>query len=419
MTRKIIQIKQRYQSALDQKKSYADLKRKLMEFQVGDRVMLKVSPCKGVVCFGKWGKLNPRYVGPSKVLEKVQWNSRRGPEFTWEREDQFRKKYLQLFTKTAPSSSDFGTPSERQSLGWSSEYVLRHGSTNEGRYIPADNVFSYTSGSARDDVVLDFGNSTLCRKADCVFSYTSDSSEGDISGSVATQVVVFGTCESSSSISAFEQQSSSTTNYVGHTDNARRGCPGSSMGRYFMDDNSGFEYSGHKGSVILDFENSVVVDDSVSPLLSEKVTFENVASFKAKGPAYSCNDTSEYLLRRRQSVATQGGLSINNLGSEQHLCSTSNSVEPIDYHYGMQRAQWSSVGNYSTNNSYGLRHFGNTSPVILDFQNSAITLGFAQRVSSSLAVLNNMGLLADINSSQPVGDNVGCSCDNRDLARLV
>ncbi|GJR09071.1 hypothetical protein Tco_0791723 [Tanacetum coccineum] len=139
------------QAARDRQKSYVDLKRKPMEFQVGDKVMLKVSPWKGVVRFGKRGKLNPRYVGPFKVLEKcyadeplavpldglhfddklqfveepieitdrevkrlkrsciplvkVQWNSRRGPEFTWEREDQFKKKYPHLFTKTAPSSS--------------------------------------------------------------------------------------------------------------------------------------------------------------------------------------------------------------------------------------------------------------------------------------------------------------------------
>ncbi|GKA27411.1 putative reverse transcriptase domain-containing protein [Tanacetum coccineum] len=129
--------------------SYADSKRKPMEFQVGDKVMLKVSPWKGVVRFGKRGKLNPRYVGPFKVLAKVEsvaykleipqelsrvhstfhepveimdrevkwlkqsripivkvrWNSRRGPEFTWEREDQFQKKYPHLFTKPVPSSS--------------------------------------------------------------------------------------------------------------------------------------------------------------------------------------------------------------------------------------------------------------------------------------------------------------------------
>ncbi|GJV37709.1 putative reverse transcriptase domain-containing protein [Tanacetum coccineum] len=177
-TEKIIQVKQRIQAAGDRQKSYADLKRKPMEFQVGDKVMLKVSPWKGVLRFGKRGNLNPRYVGPLKVLEKVRavayklelpqelsrvhntfhvsnlkkcyadeplavpldglhiddklhfveepveimdhevkrlkririlifkvrWNSKRGPEFTWEREDQFRKKYSHLFTKTAPSS---------------------------------------------------------------------------------------------------------------------------------------------------------------------------------------------------------------------------------------------------------------------------------------------------------------------------
>ncbi|GJV35869.1 hypothetical protein Tco_1408346 [Tanacetum coccineum] len=59
------------QAAQDRQKSYADRKRKPMEYEVGDRVMLKVSPWKGVVRFGKRGKPNPRYVGPFKVLAKV------------------------------------------------------------------------------------------------------------------------------------------------------------------------------------------------------------------------------------------------------------------------------------------------------------------------------------------------------------
>nr|GEW98426.1 hypothetical protein [Tanacetum cinerariifolium] len=68
---KITQIKSMIQAARDRQKSYADLKRKSMDFQVGDRVMLKVSPWKGVVRFGKRGKLNPRYIRPFKLLSKV------------------------------------------------------------------------------------------------------------------------------------------------------------------------------------------------------------------------------------------------------------------------------------------------------------------------------------------------------------
>nr|GEU38863.1 reverse transcriptase domain-containing protein [Tanacetum cinerariifolium] len=51
--------------------SYADRKRKPMEFKVGDRDMLKVSPWKGVVRFINRGKLNPRYIIPFKVLARV------------------------------------------------------------------------------------------------------------------------------------------------------------------------------------------------------------------------------------------------------------------------------------------------------------------------------------------------------------
>nr|GFA67871.1 putative reverse transcriptase domain-containing protein [Tanacetum cinerariifolium] len=59
------------QAARDRQKSYADLKRKPMDFQVGDRAMLKVSPWKGVVRLGKREKLNPRYIEPFKVSPKV------------------------------------------------------------------------------------------------------------------------------------------------------------------------------------------------------------------------------------------------------------------------------------------------------------------------------------------------------------
>nr|GFD04740.1 putative reverse transcriptase domain-containing protein [Tanacetum cinerariifolium] len=52
-TKKIVLIKQRMQVAQDRQKNYADRKRKPMEFEIGDRVMLKVSPWKGVVRFGE------------------------------------------------------------------------------------------------------------------------------------------------------------------------------------------------------------------------------------------------------------------------------------------------------------------------------------------------------------------------------
>ncbi|GJY81023.1 putative reverse transcriptase domain-containing protein [Tanacetum coccineum] len=70
-TEKIIQIKHRLQASRDRKESYADKRRKPLEFQVGDKVMLKVSPWKEVIRFGKRGKLNPHYIGPFKILAKV------------------------------------------------------------------------------------------------------------------------------------------------------------------------------------------------------------------------------------------------------------------------------------------------------------------------------------------------------------
>ncbi|GJR25542.1 putative reverse transcriptase domain-containing protein, partial [Tanacetum coccineum] len=152
ITERIIQIKKCIQAAHDRQKSYADRRRKPLEFEVGDKFMLKVSPWKGVIRFRKRGKLNPCYIGPFKILAKcfsdeplaipldeiqiddklnfieepveivdrevkrlnqshipimkVRWNSRQGPEFTWEREDQMKKKYPHLFANPAPASKD-------------------------------------------------------------------------------------------------------------------------------------------------------------------------------------------------------------------------------------------------------------------------------------------------------------------------
>ncbi|GKC39494.1 putative reverse transcriptase domain-containing protein [Tanacetum coccineum] len=65
------EIKKRIQAARDKQKSYANRRHKPLEFEVGDKVMLKVSPGKGVIHFGKRWKLNPRYIGPFKILAKV------------------------------------------------------------------------------------------------------------------------------------------------------------------------------------------------------------------------------------------------------------------------------------------------------------------------------------------------------------
>ncbi|GJZ80074.1 putative reverse transcriptase domain-containing protein [Tanacetum coccineum] len=171
-TGNISQIKDRLKAACDRQKSYADKRRKPLWFSVGDYVLLKVSPWKGVVCFGKKGKLAPRFVGPFEIIEKigpvayrldlpkelngvhdtfhmsnlkkcfadptlqvpldeirvdaklnfveepmeilerefkklkrsriaivkVRWNSKRGPEFTWGREDNMKLKYPHLFS---------------------------------------------------------------------------------------------------------------------------------------------------------------------------------------------------------------------------------------------------------------------------------------------------------------------------------
>ncbi|GJX73075.1 putative reverse transcriptase domain-containing protein [Tanacetum coccineum] len=68
---KIVQIRKRLQAVRDRQRNYTNVRRKPLEFQVGDRVMLKVSPRKGIIQFGKRGKLNPRYIGPFKILKRV------------------------------------------------------------------------------------------------------------------------------------------------------------------------------------------------------------------------------------------------------------------------------------------------------------------------------------------------------------
>ena len=64
-------IRQRLLTAQSRQKSYADVKRKDLEFAARDYIWLKISPMKGVVRFGKRGKLNPRYIGPFEILSKV------------------------------------------------------------------------------------------------------------------------------------------------------------------------------------------------------------------------------------------------------------------------------------------------------------------------------------------------------------
>ena len=64
-------IRECLKAAQDRQKSYADKKRRPVELQVGDRVMLKVSHWKGIIRFGKRGKLSPRSLGPFTILERI------------------------------------------------------------------------------------------------------------------------------------------------------------------------------------------------------------------------------------------------------------------------------------------------------------------------------------------------------------
>nr|GEV58412.1 putative reverse transcriptase domain-containing protein [Tanacetum cinerariifolium] len=69
--KKIVQIKNRLLTARSRQKSYADVRHRPLEFNVGDKVMLKVSPWKGMICFENRGKLSPRFIGPFTILERI------------------------------------------------------------------------------------------------------------------------------------------------------------------------------------------------------------------------------------------------------------------------------------------------------------------------------------------------------------
>ncbi|GJR29975.1 putative reverse transcriptase domain-containing protein [Tanacetum coccineum] len=111
-TKKISQIKDRLKAARDRQKSYANKRRKPLEFSVGDYVLLKVSPWKVPLDEIRVDDKLNFMEEPVEVLErefkklkrsriatiKVRWNSKRGPEFTWEREDQMKLKYPHLFS---------------------------------------------------------------------------------------------------------------------------------------------------------------------------------------------------------------------------------------------------------------------------------------------------------------------------------
>ena len=64
-------IRERHKTAQDQQKSYANIRRRKLEFEVGDMVFLKVASWREVIRFQKRGKLNPRYIGPFRILERV------------------------------------------------------------------------------------------------------------------------------------------------------------------------------------------------------------------------------------------------------------------------------------------------------------------------------------------------------------
>ncbi|KAL4554174.1 hypothetical protein LXL04_039711 [Taraxacum kok-saghyz] len=176
-TEKIVQIRERMKTARSCQKNYADQRRKPLEFQVGDHVLLKkclsdeslVIPLEEI-------QVNPNLnfvKEPMEIMDreikrlkqsripivKVRWNARRGPEFTWERENQMKLKYPQLFsnsketTTSGRNSVKASTPNEHGDFDWNSFYPDRWvwGGDSSGRVnedskimdllVPLENFF--------------------------------------------------------------------------------------------------------------------------------------------------------------------------------------------------------------------------------------------------------------------------------------
>ncbi|XP_017644634.1 uncharacterized protein LOC108485327 [Gossypium arboreum] len=83
---KVKVIRDSLKAAFDHQKSYTDLKRKQIEFQVGDKVLLKVSPWKKVLQFGHKGKLSQEFIGPYEITKRIRSVANRlalPPELDW------------------------------------------------------------------------------------------------------------------------------------------------------------------------------------------------------------------------------------------------------------------------------------------------------------------------------------------------
>ncbi|KAA3484047.1 Chromo domain-containing protein [Gossypium australe] len=71
MEEKVVVIRNHLKAAQDRQKSYVNLKREEISFEVGDNIFLKVSHWKRIICFSQKGKVSPKFIGPYEILNKV------------------------------------------------------------------------------------------------------------------------------------------------------------------------------------------------------------------------------------------------------------------------------------------------------------------------------------------------------------